>query len=461
MDSCSLALDAWCEANCPLDPPLRALLDRSASGDARAWRCYAHHTLTPDLRAYATGNAYCTRHHLLRELSERCRSGQAAQSLPPLPPLPPPSPPPSPPQPHPRQREASLPANPNPNPSPEATCVSSSPTASSPALPPWPGASAGVITIPAVDTSGWMASPSAELVHVHAWSVECIDRYEQHKLKKYTGNVSGRKAFLRREGLACYGVCVRGVVDGFASHAEMAELLSLEPAVDEGRTTGIDTWRWDVPAAPPVFRTLVARAQTVLREQFGVRRLRFYRSNIIQWQGPAGRAGAADPGPAAWSPRSLHGDTNTDEMFLYTTILYLTQHGVDGVGGETGIADEVRERAGRPHETTAGLRVEPSVGRLLVFSAGVENMHEMLPVTRGRRVAVQMWFACDGMDPGWGRPQRLEWQRVHGYGGPDERLSPGAAAARPKAPALSRAQLDARAWPWRARGGEYGADGLD
>ena len=27
---------------------------------------------------------------------------------------------------------------------------------------------------------------------------------------------------------------------------------------------------------------------------------------------------------APWVPRSLHGDTNTDEMFIYTTILYLT-----------------------------------------------------------------------------------------------------------------------------------------
>jgi hypothetical protein len=30
-------------------------------------------------------------------------------------------------------------------------------------------------------------------------------------------------------------------------------------------------------------------------------------------------------GPAPWIPSSLHGDTNTDEMFIYTTILYLTQ----------------------------------------------------------------------------------------------------------------------------------------
>ena len=138
-------------------------------------------------------------------------------------------------------------------------------------------------------------------------------------------------------------------------------------------------------------------------------------------------------GAAPWVPRALHGDTNTDEMFIYTTILYLTQacactcthpcmhmhmlhmhvhtctchvcahtsclhpparphahtrrpcevctrgvygcsplllrptqHGIDGVGGETGIADAV----GPGGRVDAGLRVQPAVGRLLVFSSG-------------------------------------------------------------------------------------------
>ena len=86
------------------------------------------------------------------------------------------------------------------------------------------------------------------------------------------------------------------------------------------------------------------------------------------------------------------------------------------LGGETGIADEVDEAT---RGVTAGLRVQPSIGRLLVFSAGVENMHEMVGVTHGRRVAVQMWFACAGMQPGWAWPQRVSWQAEHGWGGPD------------------------------------------
>ena len=47
--------------------------------------------------------------------------------------------------------------------------------------------------------------------------------------------------------------------------------------------------------------------------------------------GTAATAAAVPPsewpsvGAAPWVPRALHGDTNTDEMFIYTTILYLTQ----------------------------------------------------------------------------------------------------------------------------------------
>ena len=106
-------------------------------------------------------------------------------------------------------------------------------------------------------------------------------------------------------------------------------------------------------------------------------------------------------------------------------------------GGETGIADAVEGG-----EVVSGLRVEPSIGRLLVFSAGVENMHEMLPVSHGRRIAIQMWFACEGMDPGWAAPQRAEWERQHGWGGV------GDSQAQP-APPLSVELASARAWQWR------------
>ena len=82
------------------------------------------------------------------------------------------------------------------------------------------------------------------------------------------------------------------------------------------------------------------------------------------------------------------------------------------------------------------------MGRLLVFSAGVENMHEMLELVRGRRVAIQMWFAC-GDGARLGRRQRALWHAERGYGGPDGR------AAHARAPPEAATKIDVPPWPWR------------
>ena len=37
----------------------------------------------------------------------------------------------------------------------------------------------------------------------------------------------------------------------------------------------------------------------------------------------------------------------------------------------------------------------PKCGRLVAFSAGKENMHGVLAVTKGRRCAVALWFTLD------------------------------------------------------------------
>ena len=131
--------------------------------------------------------------------------------------------------------------------------------------------------------------------------------------------------------------------------------------------------------------------------------------------------------------------------------------------------------------------------------SGVENMHEMLPLTHGRRVAIQMWsaprvessrpgasasgsdrapsstraasarassregglqprptgryalasrpciphrFACEGQQPGWARAQREAFAAAHGYGGPEEGV-----AVPPVVPPQSRHMREARVWP--------------
>ncbi|KAL1524968.1 hypothetical protein AB1Y20_019844 [Prymnesium parvum] len=420
---CAAALEAWCDQHCPhavAHGPLKARYDRSATSEMHAWRCYATSTLDAMHERYAQGTAYCTRHAQLVELLQQCLNAEVQPSHASIDP----------------QGNVHIEDAAVPDVSDSVLMDGSGGLAVE--LPRWPG---GDLTIPAVDTSNWTPSESNELFRVQGWQVECINDFERHKLNNYTGNVSRRKAFLKRDGLSCYGPCVRGVVDGFASHAEVLELSVLEPYVPPGQASSITTWRWDVADDPPVFRTLVNRAQAVLREHFGVENLRFYRSNIITWKAPRS---SHETTPPIWRPRSLHGDTNTDEMFLFTTILYLSQHGEDCVGAETGIADEI----GAQDVVTAGLRVQPSIGRLLVFSAGVENMHEMLRLVRGKRVAIQMWFACKGQNPGWARAQRVSWNETYGFGGPESGSSPSKATQ--QAPAISNALLSTPPWRWRA-----------
>ena len=434
---CQALMNAYCDANClhvSTHGPLVAAEDRAMGKHELAWRCYARTALDAAGLYAGESTAYCTRHSALQQILDSCESESPSPSLV-------------------LEAEAET----------KQVSIDASTSAASLAITaaplraehlPWDYSSNQVVTLSAVDSSTWVPTEGAEFMKVHAWSLPCIDDPKQHHLMNRTGNVSRRKAFLSRKGLACAGRCVRGVVDGFATHEEMSEMRAITPEPYPGHTSGIKTWKWDVTGyspdgpVPKVFDVLVQRSQAVLAEWFGIPRTRFYRSNMITWQGDRGPAESWPRVPRAWFPNSLHGDTNTDEMFLYTTILYLSQHGDDVRGGETGIADVVVDLS-RGSQVTAGLRVEPSIGRLLVFSSGVENMHEMLPVTHGRRVAVQMWFACEGLDPGWAREQRVAWGKEHGWGGPVSHAAPGAnPSVRPTAPPPPERPL-ARPWAWR------------
>lgn len=198
---CQATLDSWCNdpSHCPhaaTHGRLHARFDRATMNPASAWRCYAEDTLSPGLRSYSHGYAYCTRQSGLQEIYIECRdvseptrvqvSSTGASVALPVPASPSPS--------------RSLPRSPSP----------SSPLPIPPeldlrqweALELW--THEGVHTLPAVQLPGsWAPSPANELLAVHAWRVGCMEDYEAHrkKLKKYTGNVSRRKAFLIRHGL--------------------------------------------------------------------------------------------------------------------------------------------------------------------------------------------------------------------------------------------------------------------
>ena len=75
---CQATLDSWCieRSHCPHAAShgrLHARFDRATMNPASAWRCYAEDTLSPDLRSYSHGHAYCTRQLGLQEIYTECR----------------------------------------------------------------------------------------------------------------------------------------------------------------------------------------------------------------------------------------------------------------------------------------------------------------------------------------------------------------------------------------------------
>ncbi|XP_053495817.1 urotensin-2 receptor 2 [Ictalurus furcatus] len=82
-----------------------------------------------------------------------------------------------------------------------------------------------------------------------------------------------------------------------------------------------------------------------------------------------------------WHP---HIDKVTYGSFDYTSLLYLTDYGVDFGGGRFIFMDPNSNRT-----------VEPRAGRVSFFSSGSENLHRVEKVAWGMRYAITVSFTCD------------------------------------------------------------------
>lgn len=82
-----------------------------------------------------------------------------------------------------------------------------------------------------------------------------------------------------------------------------------------------------------------------------------------------------------WHP---HIDKETYGSFDYTSLLYLSDYGVDFGGGRFVFMDSSSNKS-----------VEPRAGRVSFFSSGSENLHHVEKVTWGTRFAITVSFTCD------------------------------------------------------------------
>ncbi|KAF2905385.1 hypothetical protein ILUMI_00790 [Ignelater luminosus] len=85
----------------------------------------------------------------------------------------------------------------------------------------------------------------------------------------------------------------------------------------------------------------------------------------------------------------VHVDKVTYESFHYTSLLYLTDYGIDFDGGRLIFLD------GPIEKPTNNVTLEPRKGRVSMFTSGAENVHRVEKVTKGTRYAITVSFTCD------------------------------------------------------------------
>ncbi|XP_058263138.1 urotensin-2 receptor 2 isoform X2 [Hemibagrus wyckioides] len=129
-----------------------------------------------------------------------------------------------------------------------------------------------------------------------------------------------------------------------------------------------------------LYRVVRGRIQTVIAETFGLDSSQLYLTKPTFFS-RINSTSAKTPHDEYWHP---HIDKVTYGSFDYTSLLYLTDYGVDFIGGRFIFMDINRNRT-----------VEPRAGRVSFFSSGSENLHRVEKVAWGTRYAITVSFTCD------------------------------------------------------------------
>ncbi|KAM9462419.1 2-oxoglutarate and iron-dependent oxygenase domain-containing protein 3 isoform 1-T1 [Clarias gariepinus] len=129
-----------------------------------------------------------------------------------------------------------------------------------------------------------------------------------------------------------------------------------------------------------LYRIVRGRIQKVIAETFGLDFNKLYLTKPTFFS-RMNSTSAKTTHDEYWHP---HIDKVTYGSFDYTSLLYLTDYGVDFGGGRFIFIDPNSNRT-----------VEPRSGRVSFFSSGSENLHRVEKVTWGTRYAITVSFTCD------------------------------------------------------------------
>jgi hypothetical protein len=169
--------------------------------------------------------------------------------------------------------------------------------------------------------------------------------------------------------------CFRGVADLQLSAGELAEAMR----VGRDTTNGTDS-------AP----LLTARLRLVFAEQYGVKGLRLQQL-----------ARTVTSAASSFNGQDMHSDMCANPRYWYSALLYTSEAGRAGdfdAGGHTLFLDAAEMNRAGGVAVGQGHAVAPKVGRVVLFSSGLENIHGRVPISAGRRGLLQFWFSCGSPD---------------------------------------------------------------
>lgn len=131
-----------------------------------------------------------------------------------------------------------------------------------------------------------------------------------------------------------------------------------------------------------VYRSVKEKVKSAVGAHFGID------SNSLYLTHPTffSRLDSKAPATAHDEYWHLHIDKETYPEFHYTSLLYLTDFDKDFRGGEFVFVD-TNDRMNRT--------IQPRMGRVSMFTSGIENKHYVERVTEGTRYALTIGFSCD------------------------------------------------------------------
>ena len=185
------------------------------------------------------------------------------------------------------------------------------------------------------------------------------------------------------------GACSRAVVDSFGADDDMRDLaIATEAAMHnlfhQGGTTSL------APASSLdrlgakgaiLFQMYLAKVKLQIMKHFQLESLYDSGALLTRLKGePPEDEWDMEPGHVYWNP---HIDKANIPTYDYSALLYLNNKGRDFEGGDFAFLDDDADRI-----------VEPRAGRLLYFTSGPENLHQVQEVRTGTRYVLAMWFTC-------------------------------------------------------------------